>query len=257
MMAAFMFVMRWAGGANYGVLVMALTGLVVLMFAMSGVPPEEVVTARAVNTLAGGLLALAANRLWPTWERTLVDESLARMLDAYRAYFQAVRDGLLHPGIEAQSAFARRLDDARQASRLARSNAEGSVARVHLEGGVAPDRVTALQTILANSHRFIHAVMALEAALYRSQAAPARAETLTFTNHVDTTLYFLSAYLRGAPPGPDDLPDLRESHRAVAAAGDPQVGRYALVNIETDRITNSLNTLAVEIVQWIAAGYNH
>jgi uncharacterized membrane protein YccC len=216
-----------------------------------------VVTSRAINTLAGGLLALAANRLWPTWERTLVDESLARMLDAYREYFQAVRDGLLHPGIEAQSAFGRRLDDARQAGRLARSNAEGSVARVHLEGNVAPDRVTALQTILANSHRFIHAVMALEAALYRSQAAPPRAETLTFSNQVDTTLYFLSAYLRGAPPRPDDLPDLRESHRAVAAAGDPRVGRYALVNIETDRITNSLNTLAVEVVQWIASGYSH
>ena len=27
--------------------------------------------------------------------------------------------------------------------------------------------------------------------------------------------------------------------------------RYALVNIETDRVTNSLNTLALEIVQWV------
>jgi len=236
---------------------MALTGLVVLMFAMISVPPEEVVLARAVNTLAGGLLALALNRLWPTWERTLVDESLARLLDAYRDYFQAVRDGLLHPGIEGEVSLARRLDTVRQAARLARSNTESSAERVRIEGGVAPDRVTALQTILANSHRFIHAVMALEAALYRSQAAPARAEFYTFSNAVDTTLYYLSAYLRGVPPGPDDLPDLRERHRALAVAGDPQVGRYALVNIETDRITNSLNTLAVEVVQWIAAGYNH
>jgi uncharacterized membrane protein YccC len=257
MMAAFMFVMRWVGPANYGVLVAALTGLVVLMFAMIGVPPTEVVTARAINTLAGGLLALAANRLWPTWERTLVDESLARLLDAYRVYFQAVRDGLLHPGIESQIAFSRRLEDVRQAARLARSNTEGSAERVRIEGGVAPDRVTALQTILANSHRFIHAVMALEAALSRSQAAPARAEFHTYSNAVDTTLYYLSAYLRGTPASPSDLPDLRERHRALAAAGDPLVGRYALVNIETDRITNSLNTLAVEVIQWIAAGYNH
>jgi uncharacterized membrane protein YccC len=257
LMTAFMFVLRWAGGANYGVLVLALTGLVVLMFAMIGVPPGEVMKARAINTLAGGLLALAANRLWPTWERTIINESLARLLDAYREYFQAVRDGLLHPGIEAQTAFSQRLDKARQAARLARSNAESSAERVRIEGGIAPDRVTALQTILANSHRLIHSVMSLEAALYRSMPAAPRAEFQTFSNAVDTTLYLLSAYLRGAPAGPGDLPDLRESHRALAAAGDPQVGRYALVNIETDRLTNSVNTLAVEVVQWIAAGYNH
>ncbi len=70
---------------------------------------------------------------------------------------------------------------------------------------------------------------------------------------MDTTLYFLSAYLRGEPAGPGDLPDLRESHHALISAGDPKVERYALVNVETDRVTNSLNTLALEVVQWVAA----
>src|SRR5207245_4689459 len=62
----FMFVMRWAGGANYGILVLALTGLVVMLFASVGVPPEQVVVARGLTTMAGGLIALSANRLWPT-----------------------------------------------------------------------------------------------------------------------------------------------------------------------------------------------
>jgi uncharacterized membrane protein YccC len=253
----FMFVMRWAGGANYGILVMALTGLVVLMFAMTGVPPAQVMMARALNTVAGGLIALAANRLWPTWERTLVHESLARLLDAYRDYLQTVRDGYLHPGLEEEPAFIQRLDRARQTGRLARSNTEASAERFRIEGGVAADRVTALQAILANSHRLIHAMMALEAGLYRSKAVPARAEFRAFSNAADTTLYFLSAYLRGAPVGPGDLPDLRDLHHALVSAGDPKVDRYALVNIETDRVTNSLNTLALEVVQWVAAGYNH
>ena len=174
--AAYMFVMRWAGGANYGLLVVPLTGLVVLLFAISGVPPAQVVAARGFNTLIGGLIALAANRLWPTWERTLVHESLAHLLDAYREYFQAVRDAYLQPGIERDPLFAARLDRARQAGRLARSNAEASAQRYRLEGGVPPDRITALQAILANSHRFIHAVMALEAGIYRSRAVPARAQ---------------------------------------------------------------------------------
>src|SRR5262249_53853277 len=67
--AVFMFMLRGVGGGNYGVLVFALTGLVVLLFAMTGVPPHDVIAARAINTAAGGLIALAANRLWPTWER--------------------------------------------------------------------------------------------------------------------------------------------------------------------------------------------
>jgi uncharacterized membrane protein YccC len=250
----FMFVMRWAGGANYGVTVVPLTALVVMLFAMTGIPPEQVAVARALNTLAGGSIALIANRMWPTWERTLIHESLARLLDAYREYFQAVRDGYLEPGRESEPEFVERLSRVRQAGRLARSNAEASLERVRVEGGVEPDRITALQAILANSHRFIHSVMALEAGIYRSRAVPARAEFRAFANAVDTTLYFLSAYLRGTHAGPGDLPDLREAHRALIAAGDANVDRYALVNVETDRVTNSLNTLSVEIVQWRAAG---
>ena len=101
LIAVFMFVMRWAGGANYGVLVLALTGLVVLLFALIGIPPSEVIATRALNTLAGGLIALAANRLWPTWERTLIGESLAQLLDSYRDYFRVVREGYLSRGSNA------------------------------------------------------------------------------------------------------------------------------------------------------------
>jgi hypothetical protein len=212
------------------------------------------VASRALNTALGGLLALAANRLWPTWERTQVNEALARLLDAYRDYFQAVRDGYLHHGLEHDRRFTERLDRLRQAARLARSNLEASVERFRIEPGVTPDRVTELQAILANSHRFIHAVMALEAGIYRSQPVKPREEFAVFTSRVDTTLYFLAAYLRGAPVHPGDLPDLREAHRALVATGDPRIGRYALVNMETDRVTNSLNTLALEIVQWVNAG---
>jgi uncharacterized membrane protein YccC len=254
LIAFFMFVMRWAGPANYGVLVLALTALVVLLFATTGIPPGEVIAARALNTAIGGALALAAAILWPTWERGQIPESMARLLDAYREYFQAVRDGYLHPGAERDPAFKGRLDRARQNSRLARSNLEASVGRFAIEPGATAERVTALRAILANSHRFIHAVMALEAGLERSAAAPPRAEFVVFTNQADATLYFLSAYLRGAPLEPGDLPDLRESHRNLIAAGDNHIDRYALVNVETDRVTNSLNTLAIELVQWLAAG---
>jgi len=250
----FMFLMRWAGPANYGVLVTALTALVVLLFAITGVAPAEVIAARAVYTVIGGTIALTAYRVWPTWERTQAPEALARLLDAYRAYFQAVRDAYLHPGLESDPVFAARLEHVRQAGRLARTTLEASVARLRLEPGVTANRITQLQAILANSHRWIHAVMALEAGLFRSRPAPARAEFATFANDVDSTLYFLAGCLRGVPLRPGDLPDLREDHRSLVHAGVPDVERYELVNVESDRVTNSLNTLSGEIIQWAGGG---
>jgi uncharacterized membrane protein YccC len=253
MVAGFVFLMRWAGPANYGLLVAPLTGLVVFLFSLGGTPPGIVIAARAINTVAGGVIALAAYRLWPTWERARIPEALASLFDAYREYFQAVRDAYLRPGLERDAEFAARLSSLRQASRLARSNLEASAARLSAEPGVDPARLTAIEVIEANSHRFIHAVMSLEAGLSRSRAASARQPFLVFTNGVGATLYFLSAYLRGSSSEPGDLPDLRAAHNTLIHTGDPTVERYALVNVETDRITNSLNSLTVEILQLVGS----
>jgi hypothetical protein len=129
---------------------------------------------------------------------------------------------------------------------------KGQVAAEKARMDALQTQQTRLQAILANS--FIHAVMAMEAGLSRSQPAPARPEFATFANNVDSTLYFLAAYLRGVPARPGDLPDLREAHHALVHAGVPDVERYELVNVESDRVTNSLNTLAGEVIQWAAGG---
>src|SRR5438309_11658152 len=83
----FTLLLRWVGPANYGIFAVAISALVVLLIAITGVSPSEVIWARGVNTVAGGALALLAYRIWPTWERTLVSERVAEMLDAYREYF--------------------------------------------------------------------------------------------------------------------------------------------------------------------------
>jgi uncharacterized membrane protein YccC len=253
LITAFLFLMRWAGGANYGLLVTPLSALVVFLFALSGTTPAEVINARAINTVAGGVIALTAYRLWPTWERAQIGETLATLFDEYRSYFQAVRDAYLQPGLERQPEFVARLALVRQAGRLARTNLEAAAARFSAEPGVDPQRLTLLPVILANSHRFIHAVMALEAGLSRSRPVPARQAFSEFANGVDTTLYFLSAYLRGSPSAPGDLPDLRQIHHRLVNAGDSQIERYALVNVEADRITNSTNSLAVEVLHWVGS----
>jgi uncharacterized membrane protein YccC len=247
MIGAFAFLMRCFGPTNYGVLVAALTALVVLLFAVIGVAPALSIADRGWSTAAGGLIALAAYWLWPTWERTQILETLAAMLDAYRAYFRAVGQAYLEPA----EGSAARLDTARLAARMARSNLEASLARLRAEPGGSESRLTAIETILANSHRFIHAAMSLEAGLVSSRPVPARAGFRVLTNHVDLTLYYLAAALRGSPLAAADLPDLREDHHALTHSGDPGVERYALVNVETDRAVNSLNTLAGEILSLV------
>lgn len=246
---AFMFALRCFGPANYGIFAVAVTGLVVGLLAMAGAQPAGVIAARGWNTALGGAIALAAYWLWPTWERQQIREGLAKLLDAYRAYFHAIRKAYELP----ESVPGRDLDQARYAARLARSNLEASVERITAEPGVTADMVSALSGMLANSHRLIHALMALEAGLVRSEPVPARAAFPAFANQVEMTLYYVAAALRGSAVESTHLPDLREAHHALVRSGGSLTGRYALVNVETDRITNSLNTLALEILNWIAA----
>ena len=248
LLTVFMFILRCFGPANYGILVIAVTALVVLLIALTGDSPNAVIAARALNTTAGGIIALLAYWLWPTWERTQVPDALARMLDAYREYFHLVRESYTAP----EKSFAHELDRARLAGRLARSNLEASVDRLLAEPGTSPETVKALGAILASSHRLAHAMMALEASLATSHPVPPREAFRPFADHVELTLYYLAAALRGSPVRREELPDLREDHHALVHSGDPLTERYALVNVETDRITNSLNTLSEEVLRWLA-----
>ncbi len=243
LIALLTFVLRSFGAANYGILTAAVSALVVLLIGLTGVSAQDVIAARAVNSIAGGALALAAYWLWPTWERYRVNENVARLLDAYRDYFHVISQAYLKP-----EAVPPALDTARQAGRLARSNLEASVDRLTAEP--YQSQLTALNDMLASSHRLVHALMALEAGLYQSNFVHPRDAFRTFSNDVEKTLYFLAASLRGSAIHPGDLPDLREDHHALLRSGDSHVERYALVNIETDRVTNSLNTLREQIIAW-------
>ena len=195
LLTASMFLMRWAGPANYGIMVSALTSLVVLLFALTGVPPNQVIAARALNTVAGGFIALAAYRAWPTWERALVPEALARLFDAYRAYFQAIRDAYVEPALASRPHLPRapRSLFTPGPGAWPAPTLEASRCRAFVRNPAAPAEApaTALNAILANSHRLIHAMMSLEAGIFRSEPVPARLAFLTFANDVDATLYFL------------------------------------------------------------------
>jgi len=242
--AVLTFLIRWAGSAHYGVAVTGITGVVVLLLSLSGAVPREVAIARLLNTTAGGVIALLAYWLWPTWERHQVAEGLAAMLDAFRVYFQAVRDGLLGipPKIDR--------DRARVAARLARSNLEASIERASVEPGVSAERLALLSAMLASTRRLARASLAIEAAIGPKVAAPIPPSYRIFADNVDLTLYYLAALLRGSAITPELLPDLRAAHGALLGYPE-QIGEpSALIDTETDRLTNAVNTLSEEVFRW-------
>lgn len=242
LVVAFVFLLRTFGPANYGLFVIAITALVVALLAMAGIPPAETIAARGAVTLAGGVLALSAYALWPTWERTQLPESMARLLDAYRGHLNS----LVRPASPGSR------DRARQAARLARSNLEASLDRFANEPGCTPSQVNLWTAMLASSHRVAHALMGLEASIEtgleaeKSRPGP---ELVAFTNGVEITLHSLAGALRGSPLCRQELPDLRA--RQIAFAG---TSVYPLVIGESDRLTNSVNTLAEQILDLSVPG---
>jgi uncharacterized membrane protein YccC len=240
------FIMRCFGPANYGIFATAVSAVIVLLFALAGQAPGEVIRERGWNTLWGGVLALGAYAIWPTWERSQVSDTMANLLDAYRAYFRAVREAY----VEIEQDFERELDRARIAARLARSNAEASVARFSTEPGASTQAVALVQSMLASSHRLVHAIMALEAGLAQSRPVAARPAFIALAYNIEVTLHSLAGALRGSSLTREMLPDLRDSHHALVHSGDALIERHALVNVETDRITNSLNTLTGQVLQF-------
>jgi hypothetical protein len=101
--------------------------------------------------------------------------------------------------------------------------------------------------MLASSHRFIHSVMALEAGFEPDKTTPAGEAFEAFSRDLDKTLCLLAQRLRGSPVAPDSLPHLREDHNRLLQSND---GSQPALNIETDRMTNSLNILSEQVFKW-------
>ena len=227
----------WCGYAlfrtNYTVFVFCLTGYVVCLLAIAGLPERAAATYRAETTAFGGMLALLVYSAWPTWEGAHVRDRLADLLDAQRRYV-AVLFGALIAGSKPDRA---RVNAARGAARLARSNAEASVQR--MLGEPASHRsidADAAVGVLATTRRHALAALALQARIER-EANPPRPELEPLAKQIDETFRALADALRtGAPPR--DLPLLRATQEALRT-----VTSSSIVN-ETDVIVDSLNTIA-------------
>jgi uncharacterized membrane protein YccC len=234
--------LRWVGPANYGLLVIAISGIVVLLIALTGVNPNDAIVARAINTALGGAVALVAYALWPTWERTQTGAVLGEMLEVYDNYFRLVMSGPFTAAAEAE------LEQARNAGRVARSNAEASAERFSAEPGTPGRRRTLLSEILINTHIFVRAVMALESDYDGSSGTAVNAAVREFTSTASESLQRIAEGIRTGRKPAGRQPNVRAAWTALEQVAPP----HSLLAVETDRIATSLNTLWEQAAKWSA-----
>jgi uncharacterized membrane protein YccC len=244
---AFAFGFRFAGPGNVGLSAVALSGLVVVLLQIQGVPARDAVASRALDTLAGGVLAvLAVALLLPAWERRFVGERLAALLAAYRDYLDVVAE--LGSSLD-------ELHRARAACRLARSNAQNSVDRAAAEPVAGQREVELGRTVLTHTHRFIHAMLSVDAVrrpLRDAGGVPALDRFLAAAREVLDAAR--TAVLTGEVPG--SLPQLRslqeELRETLRRAERVDLATGSALVEATDRVTNSLDTLVAELHRQLA-----
>jgi hypothetical protein len=170
-----------------------------------------------------------------------VDDALAKLLAAYRDYFTAA----VHPTLAPQSTGT---DRPRLSARLARSNLEASIERLAAEPAATASTLDLLRSMIASSHRLVHAIMGIDAAHMEGTLSAPSPGVERFVSAVQMTLLGLEAALRGSRTTPADLPDLRDAYNAMVA--DDQHAGSLRLQIEGDTLANSLNTLCEQIFQW-------
>jgi uncharacterized membrane protein YccC len=229
---------------NYLFFAVFLTDFVVVLLALLGLPADQTAPDRLVGTVLGAGLALLAYILWPTWERTRVNEKFARLFQL-QCRFDAL---MLHtysrpPGEELASARTTKLD-----ARRARGNAEAASDRL-TDAPERPPMTHALaQALVSSGHRGAIAALAIEAAVRQRQAAlgragqsatdPVQARLDQFAHAVrQVGTQLAEALHRLGPPGP--LPPLRELQSSIRAAGGSEA-----VSVATDGLVDALDTTA-------------
>lgn len=125
--------------------------------------------------------------------------------------------------------------------------------RLAAEPGVSAQQLAQINAMIASSHRFAHSMIALEAGIPQTGGERTPLQFVAFAAAVEKTLERLSAKVRGQRISERDFPDLREAYLRLTHATASQLGPYAYVETEADRIANSLNTLREQVFAWQAA----
>lgn len=236
LLGLFFFGMRLSGPANLGLSAICLAGLVVVLLFLAGFPAYTTVVDRSIDTVVGGVIALLAALLWPSWERRQVPDRLSSLIASYREYLQAL--------IDPDSTAAQRAQ-MRSNARLARSAAEASVDRARAEPVDSQGNVELGSAVLAHTHRLVHALTAIDAT---REACEVYQRVPEFQSLIDAVLQGLRLAQRATQQGPKQFRELRlrPLHTALESALPHSAlapSTTAALIEATDRLVNSLNSV--------------
>jgi len=92
-------------------------------------------------------------------------------------------------------------------------------------------------------------LMALDAGWLHTAAVPARAAFHAFAGGRREGTGIACGRASRHARTTERVSGLREDHHVLVQSGDQKIERYALVNVEADRIVNSLNTLREQVME--------
>ena len=223
--------------ANYAMFSVLISSLVVTLLAFAGQPGVATAGQRSMYTALGAVVALAAYLLWPTWEATLLPDTLAGLAEVEGRYARQILEAWSDPARADRAS----LQHSRLEARLARTNAEAAVVRWSSEphsSAVSSNLDTAAVLGFMTAVRTcVQSILALHAELPLD--GPGYPDASRLGTDVETAVAAVAAKLRDSHLSVT-MPPLRQEQLALAARS---AGTRALV-AETDLLVNSVNTMA-------------
>lgn len=202
--------------ANYAMTGVCVTGWVVFVSALAGIPELHAAADRVLDTSLGAVLALGAYLLWPSWERSEVADAVADVIDADRRYAVAVLDRSLGRDQADDDA----VSSCRTTARLTRTDAEAILARSITEPASSPARLDpeAASAVLRAMRHFCDGPLSLEAAVGPGGVRRVHRTGPDYVTALDDAMHALADATR-AGQAVDSGPTferLRTAHRAVS-----------------------------------------
>lgn len=237
----------WLGytvfAANYAMFSIFLTALVILLVSAAEASAITPVENRGFDTLIGGVIAIVAYLVWPTWEAKALQAATADRFESIRLFLVAVLEVYLEPQAFDRAALA----GLAAASRRAQSAVLASLERATGEPARFRPDVAAYAGVITAGRRISAGTQALASHLQDAKRQVAVPAAAVIAGQIDDAMCDLVRALRsGEPPGL--LPELRQSQRQLAsqsaACATATQRRGAILAALLDPLVDDIDTAA-------------
>ncbi|MEU1813723.1 FUSC family protein [Streptomyces roseifaciens] len=222
---------------GYSVTSACITAYVVFLLGIAGEGWSQTVEARVALTLLGGLLAMAAYALFPTWETPRLRDRLAEWLTANGHYALAVLGAYAEPGERKPRRVREALLDARAARTAWEEMAGRALTEPVRHRGLSRTSERAAESALATMGR---ATLLMEAHLPEKDAEPSKGAA-SFAAAVAGSLPAAAAAVRDRKPLDWTAP------QAALAAWRAEEGEEGVAVRGSELLLDALNELATAL----------